>query len=99
MPVRARRDAGRRALAWVKFTLLSLTSAFFLIPYFPNIDLDFLAWIALVPLLIPLKGHGLKAAYGLAFLTGISFQIVYFYWMNLADGFNMRYRRRTVTGQ
>jgi len=67
--------------------LLALLSALLLILSFPRFDLEFIAWIALVPLLIGLKGQGLKAAFGLSFLAGISFQIVYFYWMNFIDGF------------
>jgi apolipoprotein N-acyltransferase len=68
---------GRRRLAFL--------SALLLIPAFPKFDLEFLAWVALVPLFIALKDQNLKSAFGLSFLTGICFLMGIFYWINVIN--------------
>lgn len=69
--------------------LLSLLSSFLLILSFPTFDIEFLAWFALVPLLIALRNKNLKSAFGLSFLSGIGFFMGIFYWINIIDGFSM----------
>lgn len=66
--------------------LLALLSGLLLILSFPNFDIEFFAWIALVPLLIAVKGKSPKSAFGLSFLTGIIFLMGVFYWINIIDG-------------
>jgi len=68
---------------------LALLSALLLIPAFPKFDLEFLAWVALVPLFIALKDQNLKTAFGLSFLTGICFLMGIFYWMNVINDFTL----------
>lgn len=68
---------------------LVLLSALLLISAFPKFDLAFLAWVALVPLLIALKDQNLKSAFGLAFLTGVCFLMGVFYWMNVINDFTL----------
>ena len=69
--------------------LLSLTSALLLIFSFPRFDLEFLAWIALVPLFLALKDKGLKSSFVLSFLTGIISSMGIFYWINVVKGFTL----------
>ena len=66
---------------------LALLSALLLTPAFPKFDLEFLAWVALVPLFIALKDQNLKTAFGLSFLTGICFLMGIFYWMHVINDF------------
>ena len=68
---------------------LAVLSALLLIPAFPKFDLEFLAWVALVPLLIALKDQNLKSAFGLSFLTGICFLMGIFYWINVINDFTL----------
>ena len=70
-----------------KGMLSSFLSAVLLILAFPKFDLGFLAWIGLVPLFIALKDKSLKWAFGLSFLTGITFLMGIFYWINFIGGF------------
>lgn len=67
--------------------LLALSSGLALVAAFPRFDLAPLAWIALVPLLLALKGRSLPAAFGLAFLAGIVFFAGTFQWMFVIEGF------------
>ena len=67
--------------------LLSLASALFLILSFPRFDFEFLAWIAMVPLFLALKDRNLKSSFALSFLTGITFFMGIFYWINGVRGF------------
>ena len=66
--------------------LLTLSSALILILLFPTFDFEFLAWIALVPLFLSIKDKNLKSAFGLSFLTGISFFMGVFYWIIAVKG-------------
>ena len=67
--------------------LLSLTSALLLIFSLPRFDLEFLAWIALVPLFLSIKDRNLKLSFALSFFTGITFFMGIFYWINVVQGF------------
>lgn len=51
--------------------LLSCLSGALLIFLFPKFNLGFLAWVALVPLFVAVKGKDHAQAFGLAWLTGI----------------------------
>lgn len=65
----------------------ALLSAGLLVLSFPRFDLGILAWVALVPWLVVLEGRRPHAAFGLSFLTGISFFMGVFYWINVVSGF------------
>ncbi len=67
----------------MKSILLAILSGLLLIPCFPKFDLGFLAWFALVPLLIAIKDKSLKSSFGLCFFTGIFFYGGVFYWFKL----------------
>jgi apolipoprotein N-acyltransferase len=64
--------------------LLSLLSGILLILSFPNFDLEFLAWFALVPLLYSIEGKGLAQSFKLGFLTGIVSFLGILYWIIVA---------------
>jgi apolipoprotein N-acyltransferase len=67
-----------------KDILLSLFSGVLLILSFPNFDLEFLAWFALVPLLYSVEGKGLLPAFALGFLTGFVSFLGILYWIIVA---------------
>ena len=67
--------------------LCALLSSCLLILSFPKFDFAFLAWIALVPLLIALRGKSLTLAYPLSALTGTCFWMGHCYWINVVPGF------------
>ena len=64
--------------------LLSLLSGLLLVFSFPNFDLEFLAWVALVPLFYSMEGKGLFHAFTLGFLTGFISYIGILYWIIVA---------------
>ncbi len=64
--------------------LLSLLSGILLILSFPNLDLEFLAWFALVPLLYSIDGKGPYHSFRLGFLTGIVSFLGILYWIVVA---------------
>src|SRR5438132_2355604 len=59
---------------------LACLSAVLLILSFPKFDLNALAWVGLVPLLIALEGKGLKQAWLLSYVAGVAFFNGIFYW-------------------
>lgn len=61
--------------------LLSLVSSAFLILSFPDFNLEFLAWIALVPLLFAIKEAGPVRSFLLSFLAGFVFFLGTIYWL------------------
>ena len=61
--------------------VLALFSGILLIISFPRFDLSFAVWIALVPLLLALRGQAVIRSFGLGFLTGLAFIIGVFYWI------------------
>ena len=67
-----------------KDILLSLLSGFLLILSFPNFDLEFLAWFALVPLLYAIEGKELFRSFTLGFLTGFISFLGILYWIIVA---------------
>jgi apolipoprotein N-acyltransferase len=64
-----------------KNLLLSLCSAILLILSFPNFNLSFLIWGALVPFLFLLDGKNPKAAFFWGWLTGYLFFLGTHYWL------------------
>jgi len=61
--------------------LLVVLSAALLILSFPNFNLSFLAWIALVPLLFAIENKTPREAFGLAYLCGAIFFLGTIYWL------------------
>jgi apolipoprotein N-acyltransferase len=64
--------------------LLSLLSGILLFLSFPNFDLAFLAWVALVPLFYAVEGKGLYPAFLLGFFTGVIAFLGIIYWIIVA---------------
>jgi apolipoprotein N-acyltransferase len=64
--------------------LLSLLSGILLILSFPNFDLEFMAWFALVPLFYSIEGKGVRLSFELGFLTGIITFLGILYWIIVA---------------
>lgn len=63
---------------------LSLLSGLLLVLSFPNFDLEFLAWIALVPLFWAVAGKGPGHSFKLGFLTGLVAFLGILYWIIVA---------------
>ncbi len=64
--------------------LLSFLSGILLILSFPNFDLEFLAWFALVPLFYSIEGKGRFHGFKLGFLTGLVSFLGILYWIIVA---------------
>ncbi len=64
--------------------LLSFLSGILLILSFPNVDLEFLVWFALVPLLFAVEGKSLWNSFKLGFLTGFISFLGILYWIIVA---------------
>jgi apolipoprotein N-acyltransferase len=64
--------------------LLSFLSGILLILAFPNFDLEFFAWFALVPFFYSIEGKGLYDSFKLGFLTGFISFLGIFYWIIIA---------------
>jgi apolipoprotein N-acyltransferase len=69
--------------------LLSILSALLLTLSFPTFDLNFLAWIGLVPLFLAIKDKSLKTALGLSYLAGFGFFMGVFFWVTYTKGVTM----------
>jgi len=67
-----------------KDIFLSFLSGILLILSFPNFNLEFLAWFALVPLFYSLKGKDLLSSFFLGFLAGIIAFLGILYWIVVA---------------
>jgi apolipoprotein N-acyltransferase len=63
--------------------LLSIVSGALVALSFPNSGLSFLAWIALVPLLIALEGTSTRTAFRLGFTCGLVAYAGILYWINI----------------
>jgi apolipoprotein N-acyltransferase len=63
--------------------LLAVSSGVLIALSFPKADLSFLAWIALIPLLIALEGASLRRAFRLGFTCGLSAYAIILYWINI----------------
>jgi apolipoprotein N-acyltransferase len=67
-----------------KDVLWSFFSGFLLILSFPNFNLEFLAWFALVPLFYSIEGKGLYHSFKLGFFTGFVSFLGILYWIIVA---------------
>ncbi|WP_173200953.1 apolipoprotein N-acyltransferase [Geobacter sp. SVR] len=63
--------------------MLAILSGLMIACSFPNVGLSFLAWIALIPLLIALEGSSLRTAFRIGFTCGLSAYAVILYWINI----------------
>ncbi len=61
--------------------VLALVSGLALAAAFPTVDLTPLAWVGLVPLLMAIRTRGPRAAFGLGWLTGLTFWLATCYWI------------------
>lgn len=68
----------KRDLRWI------ISSAILLILSFPNFDLEFLAWFALVPLFYAIEGKPLFQSFQLGFFTGVLSFLGIIYWVIVA---------------
>ncbi len=73
----------------MKAILFSVLSGLLLILCFPRYDIEYLAWIAMVPLLIAIKDKNLKSAFGLCLIAGILFYTCVFYYFSLVKGVSL----------
>jgi len=64
--------------------LFSLLSGILLILSFPNVDLEFLVWVAFVPLFYAIEGKGLWSSFKYGFLTGFISFLGILYWIIVA---------------
>jgi len=63
--------------------LLAMVSGALIALSFPNSGLSFLAWIALIPLLIALEGSSPRTAFRLGFTCGLCAYAGILYWINI----------------
>lgn len=63
--------------------LLAACSGLLIALSFPNAGLSFLAWLALIPLLISLEGTSRRTAFRLGMTCGFSAYVVILYWINI----------------
>ncbi len=61
--------------------ILSLISGALLVPGFPPFDLYPVAWIAIVPLLMALRGKNLKSSFAAGMMTGFVYYTGTMYWV------------------
>jgi apolipoprotein N-acyltransferase len=61
--------------------LLAVTSGLLLSAAFPSLDLEPLAWVGLVPLLMAANGLRPRAAFGVGWLGGVTFYLATCYWV------------------
>src|SRR2546429_5660088 len=64
-------------------------STLFLILIFPGFEMHFLAWIALIPLLLLIKHSGILKAFLSSLTVGILFYSALLWWVSRLDGFNL----------
>jgi len=69
----------------------ALLSAILIVLSFPNPDQGWLAWVALLPLLLACEGIGVGAAFGLGMLTGVATAFGVFQWLFEVPGFGVRH--------
>ncbi len=67
-----------------KDILLSLISGILLILSFPNFDLEFLAWVSLIPLFYAIEGKKLYHSFKLGLITGFTSFLGILYWILIA---------------
>ncbi len=67
-------------------TFLAILSGIILTAAFPPGKTPWVAWFALVPLLISLKGEPFRRAFRLGFITGLSHNLTLIYWVAIVMG-------------
>ena len=65
----------------IKNIFTAALSGLLLTGAFPKIGLDWLAWVALVPLLYTLKDQPVGAGFRLGFTTGLVHSLMLLYWL------------------
>ena len=65
----------------VPLLILPVASGLLLALSFPVFDIESLAWVGLVPLLLAIRGSSWKAAFGQGWLAGLMFFSVTLYWV------------------
>lgn len=78
-PVAAVADAVEPPRWWR--LVLAVVSGLALAAAFPSVDLTPLAWVGLVPLLLAIRTRRPRAAFGLGWLTGLTFWLATCYWI------------------
>jgi apolipoprotein N-acyltransferase len=66
---------------WLPRVLLAIASGLCLSAAFPATDVEPLAWVGLVPLIFAIEGVKPRAAFGLGWLSGLTFYISTCYWV------------------
>jgi len=66
---------------FARFLIPPVASGLLLALSFPLFDIESLAWVALVPLLLAIRGSSWKAAFGQGWLAGLVFFAVTLYWV------------------
>lgn len=61
--------------------ILSICSGLLVVLSFPRTELSFLAWVALIPLLIALEGQSARAAFKTGFVSGLVAYAGLLYWL------------------
>ncbi len=61
--------------------VLAVVSGLALAAAFPSVDLTPLAWVGFVPLLLAIRTRSPRAAFGLGWLTGLTFWLATCYWI------------------
>ncbi len=72
---------------WIRLRpwLLSASTGLLLVATFPKLDLAFLSWVALVPLLLAVSSaHSARRAFALGFVAGAVFFTGSIYWVRIA---------------
>jgi apolipoprotein N-acyltransferase len=83
-------EAGERLVVTMSLPvaiLLAFASGILLPLSFPRNDIEAIAWVALVPLLLAIRGATIKRACALSFLAAQVFFMGVFYWINTIGGF------------
>lgn len=65
----------------VRFFILPVASGLLLALSFPLFDIESLAWVALVPLLLAIRGSSWKTAFGQGWLAGLVFFAMTLHWV------------------
>jgi len=73
-------DADSNSIKWRQL-LLAGSSGLLLTASFPKLGLDFLAWFALVPLLLAVRPHSVRQSFKLGFAAGLVHFLTLLYWL------------------
>ncbi len=78
-----------RVYGYFKDFFLALFSSLLLVFCFPNFDLGILAWVALLPLLVAIKGKGTKYGFFSSLVCGILFFLGIFRWILVIPNYTL----------